>query len=183
MGKGVILFFSISITRVTQTESTPNYAQADKMRTELDLRTSQGIVLGAASALEEGKSFAQIKVLEAELKSLEQICAQEAGQLDHLVSTRKRLADVREAKWKLVTEIEASGGTSEELNQLMLIKHYLEPALEMRVKEIAAQLSVPVVIDQALVRSVLEQEKLSRVEREEILEKVKASSLTCHFQD
>ena len=165
------------LTCVTQTESTPTFISAEEKRATLEFMTSQGIVLGAASALEEeDTTFAEMERLEMELKALEQTCAQEAGELDTLTLTRKRLADVREVKWKLVTEIETSGGTQGELNQLMLLKGYLEPALEMRIKEIAAQLKIPVVIDQALVRAVIEQQEKNLSERAEILAQVKAKA-------
>ena len=160
------------LTRATQTESTPTFIQSEEKRTQLELMTSQGIVLGAASLAEE-EIFEQMELLEEELKSLEQMCAQEAAQMDALTLARKKLAGVREAKWKLIKEMETSGSTPGKLNQLMLLKSYLEPALEMRIKELGAQLKIPVVIDSALVDSVLEQEKKSLDEREKILAQIK----------
>lgn len=164
------------VTKTTHTESTPTYDEAEKKRTELRLEASLGVVLGGESLPQDDKRYKRIDALEQELAALEETCQQEAAQLRTLTDARKRLAEVRDAKWKLVHEMEISGATESELNQLMLLKYYLEPALEGQIKDLATTLKVKAVIDRELIQEALQLEQANHEKRKKAIEEARAQA-------
>ncbi|MFC2049466.1 AAA family ATPase [Chlamydiota bacterium] len=155
--------------QVTHIETTPATLDRAKKETELLLASSSGVVLGAESLEGDAERYAQIERMAQELENLKTICQKEAEQLRILALTRKRLAEVREAKYKLVHEMGKSGPSEKNLNQLLLVKYYVEPTLEKRIKEIAQTLKVKAVIDKESIRDAVQIEQANYEKRQEAI--------------
>jgi energy-coupling factor transporter ATP-binding protein EcfA2 len=162
------------ITYVTQADITPIAQEGAKTRTKLDLLGSSAIVLGRHAILTGPDSFPKMTELGNHLVDLERTGQREEQSTRDLNQVRQRLAEAREAKFKLVEQMGKVGATEADLNQLMLLRHFVEPALEVHIEHLAAQLKIKTVIDQSLIDEVIGQQAENFRKRQKALAKIEA---------
>jgi ATP-dependent Clp protease ATP-binding subunit ClpA len=145
------------VKKTAETEKSALEKQVEQQRAKISLLDSQG-ALGLI--LSEGE-----QELETQLVHLEAELAKQKEEMDALHHMRDRLAKAKAEMFRAVCKVSKAAERalpSKELSRFLLLRHFLMPALESKIREEAERLKVRASIDEELIDEVIQKEHENR---------------------
>jgi energy-coupling factor transporter ATP-binding protein EcfA2 len=157
-------------------QKTPQQDQKENIQREIDeLNSTIEVVSDTRNC---GKEEASLTDLMRKLENLETEIANQTKEVEDLKKLRKDFSEAKRRQFESViklgriSEQELSNRHEYYLNKYLLIKHFLQPALEVEVKARADLLEIKVEITQDLIDEVIREEVDRRNKKSDIDEKV-----------
>ena len=141
------------------------------LKTQLEAEYARGAVLGHALLAEENAHLQLVDQLEKQLKQLQREIEQEKQHVEQLNRTKEHLVHAKEQKYE--TALQVAARKVEKTNQFLLLKYFVERALEKEVRKKSAALGAKCVIDKEMIDAVLQEEYQNKKKRDEALERGK----------
>lgn len=155
------------ITR-TKTQQSQNVTRAEHVQSRMESEYAKGAVLGHALLVDDDSHLDLIEQLEKELAELQEKIKEEKQELEQLARSKTRLAQVKSEKFKEVLKV-ASAQDKRAVNEFLLLKYFVEGALEQEVRSQSSSLGVKTVIDVKMIDEVLAEERHNQEKRAQAL--------------